>query len=206
MANYHIPLIPDGMYHILSRAIGNEKLFHNNDNYDFFLQKYKQYILPVADTFAFCMLPNHFHFLIQIKSFGHLEEYFIEKKKRKSIDLNQIPDLTMECFSNLLNSYSKSFNKVYKRRGSLFIDYLRRVEIMDDCQFGSTIFYIHKNPVHHGYVNSISSWRWSSYNKLIGKSATMLKRDEVLNWFGNVSAFKQYHEQPIHLKNAMIVE
>ena len=206
MLDYHGPLISDSVYHVLSRAIGSERLFLTANNYEFFLQKYKQYIPSVADTFAFCLLPNHFHFLIQIKPFEELEQYFKQKKKGKSIDLNQIPDLIMECFSNLLNSYTKSFNKVYQRKGSLFIDYLRRVEIKMDSQFGSTIFYIHKNPVHHGYCDSISSWRWSSYNKIIGKSETILKRTEVLNWFGDVPAFKKYHEQPIYLKKDLTLE
>ena len=194
------------MYHILSRAVGNEKLFFRDTNYQFFLQKYKKYIPPLADTFAFCLLPNHFHFLIQIRSFEELNLYFQEKKKTKAIDLIQTPDLIMECFSNLLNSYTKSFNKVQNRKGGLFIDYLRRVEINRDSQFGSTIFYIHKNPVHHGYTDTISQWRWSSFHTLIGKSETILKRKEVLNWFGGISAFQQYHEQSIDLKTAKFLE
>ena len=206
MPNYHIPFVPDDIYHIVSRAIGNEKLFPYDTNYEFFLEKYKQYIPPVADTFAFCLLPNHFDFLVQIKSNGSLEDYFRQKKKSTSIDLHQIPDMVMECFSNLLNSYTKSFNKVFQRKGGLFIDSLRRVEIKMDNQFGSTIFYIHKNPVHHGYVDSIESWRWSSYNTLIGTSETILKRAEVLKWFGNVSEFKKYHKQPIYLKKDFMLE
>lgn len=206
MSRYHLPLIPDNMYHVLSRAVGNEKLFLNEHNYTFFLKKYKQYIFPIADTFAFCLLPNHFHFLIQIKPVLILEDYFTRKKNNTSINFQQIPDFIMECFSNFLNSYTKSFNKVYQRKGALFIDYLRRVEVKGDAQFGSTIFYIHRNPVHHGYASSVSSWRWSSYNTLVGNSETILKREEVLNWFGEISAFKRYHDQPIYLKNARIIE
>jgi len=206
MSKYHIPLLPDGMYHIHSRAVGNEKLFLNDGNYEFFLRKYKKYILPVADTFAFSLLPNLFHFLVQIKPPLPLESYFIQKNGGNSFDLNQAPNLIMKCFSNLLNSYTKSFNNVYERKGSLFIDYLRRVEINRDKQLGPTVFYIHNNSVHHGYSKKISTWRWSSYNMLVGNSETILKRTEVLDWFGGLPAFEQYHKQPIYLKNAQIIE
>ena len=206
MDDYHAPLLPGCMYHILSRAIGKEKLFRNESNYLFFLEKYKKYACPISDPYAFCLLPNHFHFLIEIKPFEQIEAYLKTKKKRKAIPLDEISDMIMECFANLLNSYAKSFNTVYLRKGGLFIDYLRRVEVTTDSQFGSTIFYIHKNPVHHGYCDDLASWRWSSFNKLLAQSETILKRAEVLDWFGGVSAFKQFHEQPIHLKNAMIVE
>ena len=70
MPDYHIPLLPDKTYHIFSRAIGKEKLFLEDENHKFFLRKYKLHISPVADTFAYTLLPNHFHFLIRIKVFG----------------------------------------------------------------------------------------------------------------------------------------
>lgn len=73
--------MPSGFYHIFSRANGNEKLFHSPENYRFFLEKYWQYIVPVADSFAYCLLPNHFHFLIQIRSAEELAKYYVGKKK-----------------------------------------------------------------------------------------------------------------------------
>ena len=206
MSNYYTPLIPDCMYHIMSHAVGNEKLFLEHNNYEFFLKKYKKYIPPIADTFAFCLLPDHFHFLIQVKPVIQVEEFLMAKKGVTSINPDKISDLIMECFSNLLNSYTKSFNHVCCRRGGLFIDYLRRVEVPDTSQFGSTICYIHKDPIHHCYCNSIDSWHWSSYNTLTDASETILKREKVLDWFGGVSAFKQFHDQPIDFRKAVIVE
>ena len=86
------------------------------------------------------------------------------------------------------------------------MDYLKRVEIIDNSQFGSTIFYIHKNAVHHGYCGTIESWNWSSYHALISTSKTNLQRDEVLDWFGGVPQFSKFHEQPIYLKKAITIE
>jgi REP element-mobilizing transposase RayT len=61
------PLQPGFYYHIYNHANGSENLFLNEDNYNFFLKKYSSYIRPVADTFAYCLMPNHIHVLVRIK-------------------------------------------------------------------------------------------------------------------------------------------
>lgn len=86
------------------------------------------------------------------------------------------------------------------------MDRLRRVEVIDDAQLGATIFYIHKNPVHHGYTNEISEWRWSSYKAILSSGDTHLLRNEILEWFGGVEQFIEFHKQPVYLKNAIVLE
>ena len=206
MQDYHIPLTPNGTYHILSRAVGNELLFRNEENYRFFLKKYVAYITPIADTHAFALLPNHFHFLIQIKNEKSIEAHFKKKKINKDFATTTAPDFIMQCFSNFLNSYAKSYNNLYGRKGALFIDYLRRVEVKSDGQFGSTIFYIHKNPVHHGYCKNLTDWHWTSYKIFLSKAPTIILRDETLDWFGGVQQFIDYHNQPINLEGAAGLE
>ena len=204
--DYYVPLMADSIYHITGHAVGNEKLFLNNDNYNFFLKRYIKYITPVADTFAYSLLPNHFHFLIQIKPYAQLlESYKIIKPHGKEAEGWQ-PDFVMQQFSNLLNSYAKSFNKKNNRKGALFMDYLRRAEVSTDGQYSATVFYIHKNAVHHGYCKLIPDWLWSSYNSILSNVATKLERQKVLDWFGGAKRFIEYHAQPIYLKNAVIVE
>lgn len=64
---------PDQVYHIYNRANGNENLFRESRNYRFFLQKYFAYINPVAETYAYCLLPNHFHAMIRVRSKPNLQ-------------------------------------------------------------------------------------------------------------------------------------
>ncbi len=203
---YHQDLIPDKIYHIYSRAIGNEKLFLNDENYRFFLQKFKQYILPIANIYTWTLLPNHFHFMIRIKNIESINLHFSNLKMGVELEQNNVPDFLMQCFSNLLNSYTKSFNKVYNRKGSLFIDYLRRVTVEDDTQFGSTAFYIHKNAVHHGYCKNMEDWKWSSYNSFLIKEPKEPISIELLEWFGGIRGFLEYHSQSIYLKSAIIID
>jgi putative transposase len=166
---YHQDLIPDKIYHIYSRAIGSEKLFLTDENYRFFLQKFKHYISPIAEIYIWTLLPNHFHFMIRIKNVELINLHFSNLKKGAELEPDKVSDFLMQCFSNLLNSYTKAFNKVNNRKGGLFIDYLSRILIENDTQFGATAFYIHKNVVHHGYCEKMEDWKWSSYSSFLYK-------------------------------------
>ena len=204
--DYHVPLLADNFYHVISRANGNEKLFLTDDNYRFFLQRYDKYISPIADTFAYALLPNHFHFLIQVKSYAELLAFYKKSKSSNKEHGLWQPILVMQQFSNLLNSYTKSFNKKNNRKGALFMDYLRRLDVRTEAQLYATIFYIHQNAVHHGYCKKIADWHWSSYGSILSNNPTKIERQKILDWFGSKEKFIEFHTQPIHLKKAMIVE
>ncbi|MDB5013184.1 MAG: hypothetical protein JWQ25_1386 [Daejeonella sp.] len=206
MGNYHIDLQSKCIYHIFNRAIGNEKLFRNDENYRYFLQKYLQHISPIADTLSWCLLPNHFHIIICIKPESEIVNHFILSKKEDPTNADILPDFIMERFSNFFNGYTRAFNKQYNRKGSLFMDYMRRVELSNTSQLLATTFYVHKNPVHHGLCKKVDDWKWSSYHTFFSGKTTVLKRDVVLDWFGGISEFLKYHQQEVHLKNAKILE
>lgn len=197
MPDYHIPLQPGSTYHLFSRANGSEKLFCNSNNYGFFLQRLEKHTSPIADLFAYNLLPNHFHVMMQMKSTEMVEQHFKEVKKGKAFSIDLVSDFLMERFSNCLNSYTKAFNKMYNRKGALFMDYLRRVEIQSDDQFRQTVFYIHKNAVHHGITKQITDWRWSSYDSVIKKETAFLKPGHVLDMFDGLEGFLAFHKQPL---------
>ena len=193
--NYHIPLMPGKAYHLFNRAIGNEKLFRTRENYFYFLQKYALHTKEICDTYCYCLLPNHFHLMIRIKQEQCLIQHY-NLVKNKNIEIYNdvlIADFIMERFSNWLNGYTKAINKVYKRKGALFMDYTRRKEIEDDKSFGNTIRYIHKNPEHHSIVSDFEQWEYSSYHSILSNAPTLLLRDEVLRWFGNKDQFIKFH-------------
>jgi hypothetical protein len=80
MNKYYPPLEIEKHYHIYNNGIGELDIFKSEDNYNFFLKKI---IFQIADTSAYCLLPNHFHFVLKIKSeegimkiFTHLSESF----------------------------------------------------------------------------------------------------------------------------------
>ena len=203
--DYYQPLLSDTTYHIMSRAIGHEKLFLTEENYAFFLRRFDLYISPVADLYAYNLLPNHFHAIINIKPADHLLPLYKAVKKSNLLHETWQPDFVMQQFSNMFNSYAKSFNLKNNRKGSLFME-MCRVPILHDSQLSATIFYVHKNAVHHGYCKEITDWPWSSYGEILSKSPTKCKREEILEWFGNEAEFIKFHSQEIYLKDAVVLE
>ncbi|MEO6327289.1 MAG: hypothetical protein ABIO55_00065 [Ginsengibacter sp.] len=201
MTQYHQPLLPNHTYHLFSRAIGSEKLFLTTENYHFFLQKLKQHTTPVCQFYCYALLPNHFHLLAKLNDEQSIIKYFEEVKKVAYKPLqHNISDFLMERFSNFLNSYTKAFNKTYKRKGALFMDYMKRSVVNDSSDFTAYVWYIHKNPVHHQLTKSIGEWQFDSYQTILSKAPTVLLRDEVIEWFGSRDEFIKFHQQPAHPK------
>lgn len=60
-------------YHIYNRGNNGDIIFFEDKNYTYFLSLYLKYIHPIADTFCWCLLKNHFHFLIRIKELDEIE-------------------------------------------------------------------------------------------------------------------------------------
>ncbi|MCU0374274.1 MAG: hypothetical protein MUF24_03110 [Chitinophagaceae bacterium] len=201
MSFYHQPLMPNQIYHVFSRVIGKEKLFLSDENYLYFLRKLKEHTGPVCDYYCYSLLPNHFHLLVKIKDEPELLNYFNQVKKVPFNPLaHNLSDFVMERFGNFLNSYTKSFNKMYHRKGALFLDYLNRSKVRKDSDFSAFVWYIHKNAVHHKLKKSIGEWKYDSYLSILSHAPTSLLRQEIMDWFGDKEAFVKFHQQPIILK------
>ncbi len=163
-------LTSGGLYHIYNHANGFEDLFREPRNYEYFLEKYRFYISPIAETLCYCLLPNHFHFCIRLKE----EEEVVNMKKFKLYknNLRGLKDLGglvsafySQQFSNFFNSYAKSFNLAYGRMGSLFMSNFRRKLVESDSYLITLVLYIHVNPIHHRMSDDIYEWPYSSFHE-----------------------------------------
>ena len=70
------------------------------------------------------------------------------------------------------------------------------------------VCYIHNNPVHHGFTNDCSKYKWSSYKSFLSSTPTKVKRDTVLDWFDGKENFIQVHQtmRDFSLIERMIIE
>ena len=193
MPNYYTPLLPDHIYHLQSWANGDENFFREEENYRFFLQKFLKYVYPVAELYSYSLLPDHFDFLVQIRSVDTIEQHFNLLKPELIFDKTKTSAFIMKCFSNMLNSYAKSFNKLYQRRGSVFIDYIRRLEIISDEDLFNAIVQIHKSPVYFGHCRRMEEWKWSSFRNFNYRYPHIIPTDKVLKLFGGKHNFKARH-------------
>ena len=96
-----IPLISEQYYHIYNCGNNGENLFFEERNYPYFLKLYAKYIYPVTNTYAYCLMKNHFHLLVRMKPLEDLEGF------------ENLPGLYSRQFSNLFNAYTKAINKYH---------------------------------------------------------------------------------------------
>jgi putative transposase len=216
MQNKKEQLIPEHYYHVYNRANGNELLFLNDENYRFFLQKYFDYISPIANTFCYCLMSNHFHFLIQIKAEYELELFFNQKasssktyKEFKTLDLparqHAISKLLTQQFSHLFNGYTQAFNKQNNRMGSLFMHPYKRKLITKTSYLYKLVHYIHYNPIEAKCCNKPEEWKYSSYHAIITDSNISINKQAVIEWFDDLENFKYIHAlEPVEL-NAFLI-
>ena len=184
-------------YHIYNRGINRENIFVEKDNYRYFLELFDKYILPIADVYAYCLLPNHFHLLVRIKREKDLTGF---RSIRSIASLSGLPRPSQK-FSDLFNAYAKAFNKRYERTGSLFQRPFGRVEVSSNAQLFQLVIYIHRNPERHGLVGDFQDWPYSSYHAFVtGVGDSHLERDEVMGWFGTINSFKQAHQEDAELE------
>lgn len=194
MKKHEIHLESGSYYHIYNRAVGDENLFYSEANYFYFLKKYQEYISPVVETFSYCLMPNHFHFLIRIKSEEEIVKIIKIQSKPDRID----PPINLyisKQFSNLFNGYSQAINKQQIRNGTLFSRPFKRKKVESMEYMRNLVIYIHSNPINHGFTSNLSEWKYSSYNSIISGSNFELKGKEVINWFENLNNFSETHKK-----------
>lgn len=187
-------LTPDDYFHIYNRGNNKETIFKAPGNYIYFLSLWKKYIQPVAETFCYNLLPNHFHFFIRIR------EIPLQTSNEKTCDVSVFKPIEQH-FSNLFNAYSKAINKRFNRTGSLFQERFRRKEIISEEYYSSIVGYIIANAVKHGFCKTTENYQYSAYSSLLSIGSTLLLRDEVLDWFGGKMGFIKFikdYEEDLH--------
>lgn len=179
------PLQYGQYYHVYNRGNNREDIFIEERNYRYFLKLYAKYVEPVADTYAYCLLRNHFHVLVRIKT--------VEEQTLRALKPSQ-------QFGNLFNAYAKAINKTYGRTGSLFQNPFGRVAVTSDAHFIHLIAYIHRNPQRHRFVDDFRDWLYSSYHAHLSDKPTRLNRDDVLGWFDGTEGFSTAHRQEADMR------
>jgi putative transposase len=190
---YHCPLLPEHIYHVFNHAVGTENLFRDSDNYSYFLQLAIKHIVPVADFYAYNLMPNHFHFLIKVKSESTLSENYKIQKDKVAEPTMDWPKYVMQQFSNFCNAYSKAYNKRFDRRGALFLDYLKRSQVDSAAYFRNCVHYIHYNAVYHKLCSDIEDWHWTSYHTFLKIVPSKLNLEVVLENFEGKQQFINFH-------------
>ncbi len=187
------------IYHIYNQGNNRQKIFFNRENYLFFLQKMNDYLTPYTDIMAWCLMPNHFHWMVYVR------ETELDSADSRGATLSRTPTSPNlnQSIGILLASYTRAINQVNKSSGSLF-----RQKTKSDCitnpleishsyynlGYGTSILlhdpekeypqacfnYIHQNPVKAGLVKQAEDWEFSSYRDICGmRAGKLINRERI---------------------------
>ncbi len=145
-------------------------------------------------------MPNHFHFLIQIRQEEVLRAFF---KVNAECELGE---KLSHQIGTLQNSYTKTTNNALKRKGALFMQSFGRKEVDDMNYFSKLVHYIHYNPTHHGFTQDWQNWNYSSYTAMLSDGDTSLEREYLHEWFGGKEALKDFHKANIDVTLVDLME
>ena len=159
-------------YHLYNRGNNLEPIFFERENYLFFLRQLRQYLLPVLDVIAYCLMPTHYHLLVRLTD----------------DDLSH----RMQLFSI---SYTKAMNKRYDRVGALFQGAFQAKRVDSDAYLAHLSRYIHLNPMLAGYGSSPEEWEFSSYAEYLGlRDGSLPVPEIVLAQFPSREAYQAFVE------------
>lgn len=198
------PFVAGEIYHVFNCSIARQPIFTNSFDYERFLQLityykfgklplrfsyYKRlpkelkeqftetYLLnsnPSINLYAYCLMPNHFHFLLSPTTDTALSDFM----------------------SNIQNGYSKYFNLKYERSGSLFQAMFKAVRIETDEQLIHVSRYIHLNPTTAYLVQKtkLREYQWSSLQEYLtdDKENNLVDAAKVLSMFKTKNDYKNF--------------
>ena len=60
-------------YHLYHAGNPREAIFRLEEDYHTFLDKFRKYVWPIVNLYAYCLLPTHFHLLLRVKDKKEIE-------------------------------------------------------------------------------------------------------------------------------------
>lgn len=189
-------LKPDCFYHIYNRGINGCQIFTKEENYIFFLNQFAKYLSEFLDVYSYCLMPNHFHFLVKVKSEIEIESFVKVQNfdKAPKEGLHSYNAIVSKQIGKFISSYSQAFNKVNNRHGALLESPFKRIRIDSDEYLKNLILYIHLNPLD---INqNFETYRYSSYQAIVSELKTNIIRQAVIQVFGDLENFIYCHFHP----------
>jgi putative transposase len=160
-------------YHVYNRGNNRQLIFFERDNYIYFLRQLRNHLIENGvDLIAYCLMPNHYHLLVYLKT-----------------------DRFSQLMQSFTLSYVKALNKRYQRVGSLFQGRFEAIHVDREEYLLHLTRYIHLNPVRANIVEKAENWEFSSYQEYIDmRRGALSKIDEVRSHFNSADDYRYFLE------------
>jgi len=173
------------LYHIYNQGNNKLEVFHEQEEYIFFLQLIRKNLISYTDLLAYCLMPNHFHLMI-----------YADHRCRSLIKQGGLfIDPITNSFRKTLSSYTHVKNVKSGNSGSLFrqktkakslseMDMMPGEMLHKNDYYQNCFYYIHQNPLKAGLVLELEDWPYSSYLDYAGLRGGTLCNKLLAEKFG----------------------
>jgi putative transposase len=186
---------PNHIYHVYNRGNNKTRIFFRDRNYLYLLEKVKKEWLKYCDVLCYCLMPNHFHFMLMPNTVGCKPVILGEKT-------SNLQNLS-KAIGKTLSSYTQAINKQNGTIGNLFTR-KTKAKCLTDVPVDSVLFlptqymlnsfhYVHLNPFVAGLVKQLGDWAFSSWpDYYLGRLNSLCNVDKTIKLFGapNIEAFR----------------
>jgi putative transposase len=193
---------PEHVYHVYNRGNNKTNIFFFPKNYLYFLQKIKNEWLTYCDIYCYCLMPNHFHFMLQPNQDG-CETVVL---KGKTTHLQKLS----KTIGKTLSSYTQAINLQNRTTGNLFQQKTKAKCLTEPSNIATPyyvqdylancFFYIHNNPLAANIVSHLKQWPHSSWPDYYGfRNGTLCNKQKAMQQLGltEIDFMKTQHEAPI---------
>ena len=208
------PLVNDQIYHVFNRGIDHRPTFTDrseltrgiividfyrfvkppirlskflklsNEERERVIKEIKSRDDKLIDILAFCLMPNHFHFVV------------------RQLHTNGIS----KFLANFQNSYTRYFNVKARRNGPLFLDQFKAVRIETDEHLLRVSRYVHLNPLTSYVVKQFEDlikYPWSSFSEYINGKASICEINTILSFFKNPKDYKDFVKDNVNYQREL---
>jgi putative transposase len=170
---------PGRPHHITQRGNYQQKIFDSEADYRFYLNHISKYSLEhKLSIIAYCLMPNHVHFIATPLSEDSLVKTFAVTNMR----------------------YSQYFNKKHNTKGHLWQGRFFSCPLQERHLFAA-MRYVENNPVRCKLVNNAEDWPWSSAKSHVFKTPDYLLLTYMTDIL-SIPNWKTYLSEP---ENNMII-
>jgi putative transposase len=172
MARRNISFLPNCYYHIYNRGANKADIFLNDKDYVFLLKQIRKGVKEYdVSVIAYCLMSNHYHFLLRQNGEAKINEFM----------------------QAVFHVYSLAFNTIHRHSGTLFEGPFQAIFVDKSEYLLHLCRYIHRNPIEAGIVATPEQWHYSNYAEFIGKRKGILADHEFIQTnFGSPGVYKDF--------------
>jgi len=177
-------------YHIYNQCVSHVNYFEQTNNSQHFLDKFQEYFINCFNIYAYCLMPNHFHMIVNVKKEDEVLESLKNKSDSKAIESfkkGEIPldEYILDQLKRFISSITMSYKRNNDHRGPLFVERTKHVLLDGESKLMEKVCYVHHNPIHHSFSTNYRDWDFSSFSDYLTEGTLDSDKEHFLEYIGD---------------------